>query len=141
VTLKRQTHFATAYRDEAKVQRPTADLTPRRLTFVPIRRLLALTVVALGGITMTVAGGVKVAHSGAPTSFLLLATGIFLVVLSLVGFATRANWRRWSTFECLSSPQRGHHDSPPDRPGSVADRSSIHRSSRMNEACAALADS
>jgi len=86
--------WATVYRDEAKVQRPTADLTPRRLTFVPIRRLLALTVVALGGITMTVAGGVKVAHSGAPTSFLLLAAGIFLVVLSLVGFATRANWRR-----------------------------------------------
>jgi hypothetical protein len=66
----------------------------RTLRFMPVRSALALTVVALGGVVMMVAGGVKLGQQGDPMAFLLLAAGIFLVVLVLVGVATRANWRR-----------------------------------------------
>jgi hypothetical protein len=58
---------------------------------MPFRRVLALTVVALGGAVMTLVGGMKVIHGGDPMAFLLLIAGVFLVVLSLVGFAARAN--------------------------------------------------
>ena len=61
-----------------------------------IRRVLALTVVALGGVLMIVAGGMKLAHGGGGDSVAvpLLVGGLVAVAIALVGFATRANWRR-----------------------------------------------